>query len=99
MRIQTQSVHFDADSKLLEFIDKKVNKLNTFYEKIIDANVVLKLEKNGQVQDKVAEIKLKVPGQLLVAKQTSKSFEGSVDTAVGMLKKQLIRYKEKHHRN
>ena len=95
MRIQTQSVHFDADSKLLEFINKKVNKLGQFFDRIIDADVTLRLERTGQVQDKIAEIKLNIPGQVLMAKDKSKSFEGSVDTAVRTLKRQLIRHKEK----
>ena len=95
MKIQTQSVHFDADSSLLEFIQKKVEKLNVFYDRIINADVFLRLEKNGQVQDKIAEIRLSIPGSVLVSKETSKTFENSVDNAVGALKRQLIRKKEK----
>ncbi|MEM7106031.1 MAG: ribosome-associated translation inhibitor RaiA [Bacteroidota bacterium] len=95
MRIETQSLHFDADSKLLEFINKKVNKLTVFFDRIIDAEVTLKLENTGQIQDKIAEIKLNIPGQILVAKEKSKTFEGSVDTVVSTLKRQLIKHKEK----
>ena len=95
MRVQTQSVHFVADTKLLQFIEKKVNKLANYYERIIDADVILRLEKTGQVQDKIAEIKLQVPGDVMLAKQTSKTFEGSVDAAVTVLKRQLIKRKEK----
>lgn len=95
MRVHTQSVHFDADEKLLSFIDKKVNKLKTFFEHIISAEVTLKLENNGQVRDKVTEIKLKVPGNLLIAKETDKSFEAAVDSAVEALRRQLIKHKER----
>lgn len=95
MNIHTQSVHFDADAKLLEFIDKKVEKLQVFFDRIIEADVFLRLEKNGQVQDKIAEIKLKVPGNVLIAKETSKTFEGSIDNSVAALKRQLIKRKEK----
>ncbi len=99
MRVQTQSVHFVADRKLLQFIDKKVNKLDNFYDRIIDADVILRLEKTGRVQDKVAEIKIQVPGDTIIAKEISKTFEGSVDGAVGALRKQLIKHKEKlNHR-
>jgi len=83
MRVQTQSVHFVADRKLLQFIDKKVNKLETFYDRIIDADVTLRLENTGKVKDKIAEIKLQVPGDTLIVRETSKTFEGSVDSAVG----------------
>lgn len=95
MKIRTQSVHFTADQKLLDFIERKVNKLEVFFDRIIGADVTLKLENTGQVQDKVAEIKLNVPGQTMIAKDTSKTFENSIDIAVASLRRQLIRHKEK----
>ena len=95
MEIRTQAVNFDADAKLIEFIDRKLAKLDTFYDNIVSTDVFLKLEKTGQVQDKVAEIKLKVPGSTLVAKETSKSFEESIDLGASSLRRQLIKYKDK----
>lgn len=95
MEIRTQAVNFDADTKLIEFIDKKLGKLDTFYDNIVSTDVFLKLEKTGQVQDKVVEIKLKVPGSTLVAKETSKSFEESIDLGASSLRRQLIKYKDK----
>lgn len=95
MEVQVQSVHFDADTKLLEFIDKKLEKLAVFYDRIISADVILRLEKNGQIQDKVAEVKLNVPGSVLIAKETCKTFEEAIDANVEALKRQIIKYKEK----
>lgn len=95
MRIHTQSVHFDADAKLISFINQKVTKLEKFYNQIIIADVILRLENNGQIRDKVAEIKLKVPGNVLIAKETEKSFEASIDAAVEALRRQLIKHKER----
>jgi putative sigma-54 modulation protein len=95
MEIRTQAVNFDADTKLIEFIDRKLGKLDTFYDNIVSTEVSLKLEKTGQVQDKVAEIKLKVPGSTLIAKETSKSFEESIDLGASSLRRQLIKYKDK----
>lgn len=94
MEIRKQAVNFDADAKLLDFIDKKLEKLETFYDKIVSTDVFLKLEKTGQVQDKVAEIKVNVPGSTLIVKETSKSFEESVDLGTSALRRQLIKYKE-----
>jgi putative sigma-54 modulation protein len=96
MVIQTQSVHFDADSKLLEFIEKKVSKLPHFYDRIISCDVTLKVEPHGQVQDKISEIKLSVPGTTLIAKENCKSFEEAIDLGVESLRRQLIKFKEKH---
>jgi len=98
MEIKKQAVNFDADSKLMEFIDKKIGKLETFYDNIESTDVRLKLEKTGQVQDKVAEIKVKVPGFTLVAKETSKSFEESVDLGASSLRRQLLKYKSKKNK-
>lgn len=95
MKVQTQSVHFDADAKLLEFIDRKLNKLEVFFDRIIDAEVYLRLENSGQVKDKVAEVKINVPGSILIAKDSSKSFEESIDTVANSLKRQLIKHKER----
>ena len=95
MEVNVQSIHFDADVKLIEFIDRKVNKLETFYDQIISADVILRLEKNGKVQDKIAEIKINVPGNTLLAKQTCKSFEEAIDAGTESLRRQLVRHKEK----
>jgi putative sigma-54 modulation protein len=95
MRVETQSIHFDADAKLVDFINQKVGKLETYFDRIISADVMLKLENSGQVRDKVAEIILKVPGDVLVAKETDKSFEASIDSCVDALRRQLIKYKER----
>lgn len=95
MEIRTQAVNFDADTKLIEFIDRKLGKLGTFYDNIVSTDVFLKLEKTGQVQDKIVEIKIKVPGSTLVAKETSKSFEESIDLSASSLRRQLLKYKDK----
>jgi putative sigma-54 modulation protein len=95
MKIQTQSIHFDADVKLTDFIEQKLEKLERFYDQIIMADVMLRLESNGQVRDKIAEIKLKVPGTVLIAKETEKSFEAAVDSSVEALRRQIIKYKER----
>ena len=95
MNVRTQSLHFDADQKLINFISKKVTKLETFFDNIIAADVILRLEKNGKMQDKVAEVRLNVPGGTLVARESNKTFEASVEFAVDAVRRQLIKYKEK----
>lgn len=96
MEISMQSIHFDADAKLLDYIQKKVEKLETFFDRIINADVIMRLENGGaKVQDKVLEIKLHVPGNTLLVKETCKTFEEAVDLGTDSLKRQLVRYKEK----
>ena len=96
MKIQIQTVHFDADQSLKEFITKKMNKLETFYDRIIDSDVVLSMEQlNTKVKDKVVLIKANIPGSTLIAKEKSKKFEESIDLAVDSLKRQIEKIKTK----
>jgi putative sigma-54 modulation protein len=95
MKLQTHSIHFDADSKLIDFIQKKVDKLETFYDRIIDGEVFLRLEKGESVNNKIVEIKINIPGQTLFAKETSAAFEVATDEAVEALRRQIKKFKEK----
>lgn len=95
MRVKIQSIHFDADKKLLDFIENKVDKLNTYSNKIIDGEVFLRLDKSSTHENKIAEIKLMVPGNDLFAKRQCKTFEEATDQAVEALRRQLKKKKEK----
>jgi putative sigma-54 modulation protein len=95
MKVKIQSIHFDADKKLLEFIEGKVGKLNTYSNKIIDSEVFLRLDKSSSHENKIAEIKLLVPGNDLFAKRQCKTFEEATDQAVEALRRQLKKKKEK----
>ena len=95
MDTQIQAVHFTADAKLEEFIDGKLNKLTQFYDHIIRADVFLKVDKASTNDNKIAEIKLEVPGNDLFATKQSASFEAAVDEAVEALRKQIIKKKSK----
>lgn len=95
MKINTQSVHFDADNKLLAFVNEKVSKLNTYYENIVDAEVILRLDKSSTQDNKIGEVKLRVKGSELFAKKQCSTFEEAVDLCADALKTQLIKYKGK----
>jgi putative sigma-54 modulation protein len=95
MQVQTKALHFSADRNLLEIIEKKIRKLERFFERITVANVTLKLESTGRIRDRVAEVQLSLPGSVLFVRVSSKSFEASVDSAVVSLRRQLVRYKDK----
>lgn len=95
MTVKIQSIHFDADRKLLNFVETKVGKLSTFSNAIIDSEVFLKLDKSSTLENKVAEIKLAVPGNDLFAKRKCRTFEEATDQAVEALRRQLKKKKEK----
>jgi len=96
MTVNIQTVRFDADSKLLEHINKKLEKLANYHDRIIKVDVYLKLDNVvHQIKDKVAEIRVKVPRHEFFVKQTSKSFEESFDSAMDSTITQIKRLKEK----
>ncbi len=94
MKLQVHSIHFNADSKLVEFIQRKVDKLETFYDRVVDGEVFLRINNEG-VDNKTVEIKVKVPGSQLFAKEQARSFEAATDLATEALRNQLKKYKEK----
>ena len=95
MNVQIQSVHFDADKKLVGFINDKVNKLNQFHDGIIQAEVILKIDKDSHSENKIAELKLHIAGDDLFAKRKCKSFEEAVDDCLEAIRKQVQKNKEK----
>lgn len=96
MNVQIQTVHFDADVKLLTHVNKKIEKLATFHDQIINVEVYLKLDNIAHnIKDKVAEIKVYVPKHSYFVKHSSKTFEESFDKALDSMINQLKRQKEK----
>ena len=95
MRISVQSIHFNADKKLLAFIQKKADKLDQFFDQIISAEVYLRLERTEDELNKILEIKLNLPGTMLFSKQQCKSFEEAADLAAESLRRQIDKHKSK----
>src|SRR6201996_2219175 len=95
MKITVQSIRFNADKKLLDFIQKKADKLDTFYDHIISGEVYLKLENVENEANKITEIKLMLPGNQIFAKEQCKTFEEGTDLAVECLRKQIEKHKQK----
>jgi putative sigma-54 modulation protein len=96
MTVHIQTVRFDADSKLIEHVNRKIEKLGNYHDRIIKVDVFLKLDNVvHQIKDKIAEIRVKVPRHEFFVKQTSKSFEESFDSALDSLVTQIKRSKEK----
>ena len=98
MKINISSVHFNADQKLLDFINQKVKKLSHLYEDIISCEVVFRLDANDELGNKITEIRLVLPGGELFAKKQCKTFEEAADQAIDALKRQIARHKEKFKR-
>ncbi|KQC29652.1 ribosome hibernation-promoting factor, HPF/YfiA family [Flagellimonas eckloniae] len=95
MKVNAQSVNFVADGKLMEFIQRRMDKLELFYDKVISSDVYLKVENTSAKENKIVEIKLLVPRDQLIVKKQCKSFEEAVDSACSSLERKLVKKKEK----
>ena len=96
MNVNIQTLRFNADSKLTAYVTKKLQKINTFHDRIIKVDVFLKLDNVvHNIKDKIAEIRVQVPKRQFFVKASSKSFEESFETALESLFTQIKRQKEK----
>lgn len=96
MNKRIHSVGFTADQKLIELAEKRVEKLGTFHDQIIDVEVFLHIdEQSSQIKDKSVKVRCNVPGNTLFAEYSSKSLEAGIDEAVDSIRRQLKKEKEK----
>ena len=95
MNIQIHSVRFNADKKLIDFVNQKLGKLNQYGEDIVNVEVFLRLDNDSTRENKISEIKLDISGGPLFARRQSKTFEEATDGAVEALKKQITKHKQK----
>ncbi|HRD52882.1 MAG TPA: HPF/RaiA family ribosome-associated protein [Flavobacteriales bacterium] len=92
MKLNVQSIHFDADRKLIDFIQDKLLKLTQFTDGIHSADVYLRLDHDGdERENKVVEVRLAVPGNDLFAKRQGKTFEEATTDAAEALRNQIMR--------
>ena len=95
MKVHTQSVNFNADQKLLNFIQDRMDKLDRVYDKVIKSDVFLKVENTSDKENKIFEARVNVPGDSFVVKKVCKTFEEGADSAVSSLERQLKKRKKK----
>ena len=95
MKVFTQSVNFNADNELIQLVEAKVSALTKFHDKIVDAEVFLKVQNTSDKENKITEVKINIPGHELIVKRETRTFEEGLNMAVDNLKRQLKRHKEK----
>lgn len=94
MKVNFNPVGFTIDQKLVDFIQKKMDKMEHFYDKIVDADVYLKLENTSSKENKIIEVKVNVPGDHFVVKKQAKSFEEAMDDCLTPIERFLAKHKE-----
>lgn len=95
MEVKVQSLKFDASKQLIEFVEKKMSRLERFAERPTGVDVVLRLEKDSEHANKVASVSLHVPGGDIVTEQKAHTFEEAVDMALDVVKRQIEKRKDK----
>lgn len=94
MKVNIQSVKFDAGQQLIEFVEKKMAKLERFEANATEVDVTLKLDKDSEKGNKIALVTLHVPGADIVSEQRARTFEEAVDLALDAIKRQIEKRKE-----
>lgn len=95
MKVNLQSVNFKADQKLLDFVQERMDKLDTYYDNIIGGDVFMKLDNTSSPKNKIVEVKLNIPGKDYMVKKECKSFEEAADNATEVLRRKLKEHKVK----
>ncbi|WP_029038530.1 ribosome hibernation-promoting factor, HPF/YfiA family [Salinimicrobium xinjiangense] len=95
MKVNVQSVNFQADQKLINFVQKKLDKLETHFDNVTFAEVYLKVENTSLKENKISEILLSIPGDEIICKKKGRRFEIGVDECVSSLERQLQKRKRK----
>ncbi|HBR52847.1 MAG TPA: ribosome-associated translation inhibitor RaiA [Flavobacteriaceae bacterium] len=95
MKVNVQAPNFTVKESLIQFLEKRLQKLEQFYDKIVYADVFLKVQKTSEKQNKITEIILSVPGSDLICKKESKTFEAAIDECIQSLERQLKKRKQK----
>ncbi|RXG24992.1 HPF/RaiA family ribosome-associated protein [Leeuwenhoekiella aequorea] len=96
MKVNVQTPHFVADQKLINYLQKKMNKLDQFHDQIIYADIFLKIQNTSSRNNKIVEILLSIPGNELIVKKQAKSFEAGAYSCASSLERLLIKQKEKN---
>ena len=95
MKVNVNAVNFTVDGKLIDFIQERMNKLEKYYDKVVDADVFLKVEKTSEKENKIVEVKIHVPGDDFIVKKQCKTFEEAIELASESLERLLVKRKEK----
>lgn len=95
MKVNVHAVNFTVDKKLVDFVQERMDKLEKFYDKVVSCDVFFKVEKTSEKENKIAEIKIHVPGDEFIVKKQCKTFEEAVEQSAESLERLLIKRKEK----
>jgi len=95
MKVSVHAVNFTVDKRLVDFIQERLDKLEKYYDKVVSADVFLKVEKTSEKENKIVEVKINVPGDEFLVKKQCKTFEEALELSAESLQRMLVKRKEK----
>ena len=95
MKVNVHAVNFTVDVKLVGFVQERMDRLEKYYDKVVSSDVFLKVEKTSEKENKIAEIKIHVPGDEFIVKKQCKTFEEAIEQSAESIERFLIKRKEK----
>ncbi len=95
MKVNVHAVNFTVDKRLVDFIQERLDKLEKYYDKVVSADVFLKVEKTSEKENKIVEVKINVPGDDFLVKKQCKTFEEALELSAESLQRMLVKRKEK----
>lgn len=95
MKVNLNAVGFSVDRKLVDFIQIKMDKIERYYDRVVDADVYLKLENTSDKENKVVDIRVNIPGNDIAVSKQARTFEEAVDNSCDAIERLLIKHKEK----
>ena len=95
MKVDVHAVNFTVDRKLVDFIQERMDKLEKYYDRVVSADVFLKVERTSDKENKAVEIKINVPGDEFLVKKQCKTFEEAIELSAESLERLLVKRKEK----
>lgn len=95
MKIDVQAP-FQVSEPMQLLIEERINKLQTFFERIQSATVFLKddIQRFNHKDNRTAEIFLEVPGERLFAQDSADTFEKAISGAAEKMRRQIRKYKD-----
>jgi putative sigma-54 modulation protein len=95
MKVDVHAVNFTVDRKLVDFIQERMDKLEKYYDRVVSADIFLKVERTSDKENKAVEIKVNVPGDDFLVKKQCKTFEEAIELSAESLERVLVKRKEK----
>ena len=95
MKVNVHAVNFTVDKRLVDFIQERLDKLEKYYDKVVSADVFLKVEKTSEKENKIVEVKINVPGDEFLVKKQCKTLEEALELSAESLQRMLVKRKEK----